>query len=70
MEIIPEGLPFALVNTELTKKNISRLINTERIRKCGLKESVVFADKLMYTGFPFRDARRYLHRHRRHEDAG
>src|SRR3546814_6615540 len=27
-EILPEGLPFALVNTELTKKNISRLINT------------------------------------------
>ena len=26
-EILPEGLPFALVNTELTKKNISRLIN-------------------------------------------
>src|SRR3982750_4834451 len=52
MEIIPEGLPFALVNTELTKKNISRLIN-QSYRLLGLKESVVFADKLMYTGFRF-----------------
>ncbi|MGN6481663.1 DNA-directed RNA polymerase subunit beta', partial [Luteibacter sp.] len=51
-EIIPEGLPFALVNTELTKKNISRLIN-QSYRLLGLKESVVFADKLMYTGFRF-----------------
>jgi len=49
-EILPEGLPFALVNTELTKKAISRLINT-CYRMLGLKDTVVFADKLMYTGF-------------------
>jgi DNA-directed RNA polymerase subunit beta' len=49
-EILPEGLPFALVNTELTKKNISRLINT-CYRMLGLKDTVVFADQLMYTGF-------------------
>jgi DNA-directed RNA polymerase subunit beta' len=52
VEIIPVGLPFALVNTELTKKNISRLIN-QSYRLLGLKETVVFADKLMYTGFRF-----------------
>src|SRR3546814_10092881 len=51
-EILPEGLPFALVNTELTKKNISRLINT-CYRLLGLKDTVVFADKLMYTGFAY-----------------
>src|SRR5690606_26576937 len=51
-EILPEGLPFALVNTELTKKNISRLINS-CYRQLGLKDTVVFADKLMYTGFGF-----------------
>ena len=51
-EILPEGLPFALVNTELTKKNISRLINS-CYRMLGLKDTVVFADKLMYTGFAY-----------------
>ena len=51
-EILPDGLPFALANTELTKKNISRLINSS-YRMLGLKDTVVFADKLMYTGFAF-----------------
>ncbi|MFO7340554.1 MAG: DNA-directed RNA polymerase subunit beta', partial [Lysobacteraceae bacterium] len=51
-EILPEGLPFSLVNTELTKKNISRLINS-CYRRLGLKDTVVFADQLMYTGFAF-----------------
>ena len=51
-EILPEGLPFALVNTELTKKNISRLINA-CYRTLGLKDTVVFADQLMYTGFHY-----------------
>jgi DNA-directed RNA polymerase subunit beta' len=51
-EIIPEGLPFALVNTELTKKSISRLIN-QCYRRLGLKDTVVFADQLMYTGFHY-----------------
>ncbi|MCB1570513.1 MAG: DNA-directed RNA polymerase subunit beta', partial [Xanthomonadales bacterium] len=41
-----------LVNTELTKKNISRLINA-CYRLLGLKETVVFADKLMYMGFHY-----------------
>jgi len=51
-DIIPEGLPFAFVNTELTKKNISRLINTS-YRMLGLKPTVIFADQLMYTGFAY-----------------
>ncbi|TLX20691.1 DNA-directed RNA polymerase subunit beta' [Thermomonas fusca] len=51
-EILPEGLPFALANTELSKKNISRLINS-CYRMLGLKDTVVFADKLMYTGFAY-----------------
>ena len=41
-----------LVNTELTKKAISRLINA-CYRSLGLKDTVVFADKLMYTGFHY-----------------
>jgi DNA-directed RNA polymerase subunit beta' len=50
MDILPEGLSFELVNTELTKKAISRLINAS-YRQLGLKDTVVLADKLMYTGF-------------------
>jgi DNA-directed RNA polymerase subunit beta' len=51
-EILPDGLPFSLVNKELTKKNIGVLINSS-YRMLGLKDTVVFADKLMYTGFSF-----------------
>ncbi len=51
-EILPEGLPFKLINQELTKKAISRLINA-CYRSLGLKDTVVFADKLMYTGFNY-----------------
>jgi DNA-directed RNA polymerase subunit beta' len=51
-EIMPEGLPFELANTELSKKAISRLIN-QSYRRLGLKDTVVFADHLMYTGFRF-----------------
>ncbi|MGB4945968.1 MAG: DNA-directed RNA polymerase subunit beta' [Candidatus Competibacter denitrificans] len=49
-EILPEGLPFFLVNQVLTKKTVSRLIN-ECYRWLGLKQTVIFADQLMYTGF-------------------
>ena len=51
-DILPKGLPFSYANTELTKKAISRLINTS-YRMLGLKPTVIFADKLMYTGFAF-----------------
>ncbi len=52
VEILPEGLSFDLVNTELNKKAISRLINA-CYRQLGLKQTVVFADRLMYTGFTY-----------------
>ena len=48
--IVPEGLPFEMVNVDMTKKAISRLIN-QSYRSLGIKASVVFADKLMYLGF-------------------
>ena len=50
--IIPDGLPFELVDQPLGKKQISRLINS-CYRKLGLKDTVVFADQLMYTGFHY-----------------
>ncbi len=49
-EILPKGLPFSNLNKTLKKKEISRLINTS-FRKCGLKATVVFADKLLQAGF-------------------
>ena len=49
-EILPKGLPFEVLNKALKKKEISRLINAS-FRKCGLKETVVFADKLLQNGF-------------------
>ncbi len=49
-EILPKGLPFSVLDKPLKKKEISRLINAS-FRKCGLKETVVFADKLLQNGF-------------------
>jgi DNA-directed RNA polymerase subunit beta' len=49
-EILPKGLPFDVLNKALKKKEISKLINVS-FRKCGLKETVVFADKLLQNGF-------------------
>ncbi|AVP56787.1 DNA-directed RNA polymerase subunit beta' [Pulveribacter suum] len=49
-EILPKGLAFSNLNKALKKKEISRLINAS-FRQCGLKETVVFADKLLQNGF-------------------
>jgi len=51
-DILPDGMEFANVDCNLTKKNISRLINL-CYRRLGLKESVIFADQLMYLGFRY-----------------
>ena len=51
-EILPEGLPFDLINKKLDKKSISALINA-CYRKVGLKATAIFADHLMYMGFDF-----------------
>ena len=51
-EILPKGMAFENVDCNLSKKNISKLINL-CYRKLGLKESVIFADQLMYLGFRF-----------------
>lgn len=49
-ELLPKGLPFDLVDRDLTKKAISNLINMS-YRKIGLKETVILADRLLYLGF-------------------
>jgi DNA-directed RNA polymerase subunit beta' len=48
--VVPTGMGFDQVNETMTKKNISKLINT-CYRKLGLKATVLFADQLMYLGF-------------------
>ncbi|MGA8010001.1 MAG: DNA-directed RNA polymerase subunit beta', partial [Thiomonas sp.] len=49
-EILPKGLPFSVMNKALKKKEISRLINSS-FRRCGLRETAIFADKLLQSGF-------------------
>ena len=51
-EIVPEGLPFSMVNRDMTKKAISGLLNAA-YRRLGLKPTVIFADQLMYKGFAY-----------------
>jgi DNA-directed RNA polymerase subunit beta' len=48
--IVPKGLPFSVVDRSMTKKEIGSLINT-CYRQLGLKDTVIFADQLMYLGF-------------------
>ncbi len=50
--IMPVGMPFSYVNKPMTKKAISGLINA-CYRELGLKAAVIFADRLMYTGFKY-----------------
>jgi DNA-directed RNA polymerase subunit beta' len=51
-DILPRHpkLPFSVINRQLTKKEISNIID-EVYRHCGQKETVLFADRLMALGF-------------------
>ncbi len=51
-KILPADLPFSLVNRNMDKRAISALIDAS-YRRAGLKDTVIFADNLMYTGFYF-----------------
>ena len=51
-EVLPKGMPFVTINRTMTKKVISKVIDG-CYRTFGLKETVIFADKLMYTGFKY-----------------
>jgi DNA-directed RNA polymerase subunit beta' len=51
-DILPDGMPFELVNVAMTKKNISKIINYS-YRSLAIKETVVLADQLMYLGFKY-----------------
>jgi DNA-directed RNA polymerase subunit beta' len=51
-QVLPKTLEYALVNRDMDKRAISSLLNA-CYRRVGLKDTVIFADKLMYTGFKF-----------------
>jgi DNA-directed RNA polymerase subunit beta' len=51
-DILPKGMEFTHINRAMSKKAISNVINA-CYRQMGLKTTVVFADRLMYTGFRF-----------------
>jgi DNA-directed RNA polymerase subunit beta' len=51
-DILPKGMEFTHINRAMSKKAISNVINA-CYRQLGLKKTVVFADRLMYTGFRF-----------------
>ena len=49
-QILPKGMPFKAIDKALKKKEISKLID-ESFRRCGMKETVIFADQLMQNGY-------------------
>jgi len=51
-QVCPKGMPYELIDQPLGKKPISKLIN-HAYRNLGLKETVIFADQIMYTGFHY-----------------
>jgi len=51
-QVCPKGLPYDLIDRPLGKKPISKLIN-HAYRNLGLKQTVIFADQIMYTGFHY-----------------
>lgn len=51
-QILPAGLGFAHIDKPMKKKAISALIN-QCYRQLGLKDTVILADQLMYTGYRY-----------------
>ena len=51
-EILPKSIPFKYINKDLNKRAISELFDAS-YRLAGLKETVLLADQIMYTGFKY-----------------
>jgi DNA-directed RNA polymerase subunit beta' len=51
-ELLPKNgkVPFDICNQEMTKKNISKMIDAV-YRHCGQKDTVIFCDRIMQLGF-------------------
>jgi DNA-directed RNA polymerase subunit beta' len=51
-EILPESLPFSLMNKVMTKRELRILIN-ESYRRAGIKSTVILADRLKDMGYKY-----------------
>ncbi|MGA7564318.1 MAG: DNA-directed RNA polymerase subunit beta' [Desulfobaccales bacterium] len=51
-EILPKGLSFNLINTTMNKREIRKLV-AQSYRKCGIKQTVIFADQLKNLGYKY-----------------
>jgi len=53
-ELLPKNaaVPFEIVNQEMTKRNISGMID-HVYRHCGQKQTVIFCDQIMQLGFSY-----------------
>ncbi|MGD9162470.1 MAG: DNA-directed RNA polymerase subunit beta', partial [Desulfobacteraceae bacterium] len=51
-EILPEELPFTLINQVMTKKKLVNLIN-ECYRRAGIKATVILSDRLKDMGYKY-----------------
>jgi DNA-directed RNA polymerase subunit beta' len=51
-EILPDSLPFEMVNTVMSKKALRTLIN-ESYRRAGIKSTVILADRLKDIGYKY-----------------
>jgi len=51
-EILPESLPFELLNKVMSKKELRNLIN-ESYRRAGIKTTVILADRLKDMGYKY-----------------
>jgi DNA-directed RNA polymerase subunit beta' len=51
-EILPESLPFDLMNKVMTKKELRNLIN-ESYRRAGIKSTVILGDRLKDMGYKY-----------------
>ncbi len=51
-EILPDEIPFDMINRSLGKKEMAKLVN-ETFRRCGPKKTVLVADALRATGYRY-----------------
>lgn len=51
-EVIPDGIPFEMINKVMKKKDIAKLID-QSFRICGTKKTVILADKLKDLGYQY-----------------
>jgi DNA-directed RNA polymerase subunit beta' len=52
LEVLPENLPFDLINRVMTKREMRELIN-DSYRRAGIKATVILADRLKDIGYKY-----------------